>query len=84
MVLIIIFLAVYAIGISYAVINLLRKLEKLENILEENTNKYITIYNGIKEIDSRGLFEADDDVGGTFKDIKELIEKNLDNLNDTE
>ena len=41
----------------------------------------MNIYNSLKEIDLRGSFESDDEVGSTFKDIKTLIEKNIDHLN---
>lgn len=65
----------------YVILNLLKKLERLESILENNTEKYVNIYNSLKEIDLRGSFESDDEVGSTFKDIKTLIEKNIDHLN---
>lgn len=68
---------------SYIIWNLLKKLEKLENILEDNTERYINIYNSLKEIDLKGAFESDDEVGSTFKDIKDLIEKNIERLNGT-
>ena len=66
---------------GFVIWNLLQKLERFENIIEENTEIYINIYNSLKEIDSRGSFESDDEVGSTFKDIKGLIEKNINHLN---
>lgn len=67
--------------LSYVIWNLLRKLEALETIVEENTNTYIQILNAMKEIDSTGAFESDDEVGSTFQDLKNLIEKNQRVLN---
>lgn len=67
--------------LSYVIWNLLRKLEVLETIVEENTNTYIQILNAMKEIDSTGAFESDDEVGSTFQDLKNLIEKNQRVLN---
>ena len=66
---------------GYIIWNLLRKNERLENIIEENTERYINIYNTHKEIDLKGAFEADDEVGSTFKEIKNIIESNVDKLN---
>lgn len=69
---------------GYIIWNLLKKLEKLEDVitdydttLQYTTDKLIAMYMAMKEIDSTGAFESDDEVGSTFKDLKELIEKNL-------
>lgn len=61
--------------------NLLRKVEKLESIIEIQ-EKYITdFYNlvkqselKIKEIDSKQLFQSDDEVGFFFTNIKNIQE----------
>ena len=66
---------------GYVIWNLLKKNERLEDIIEENTERYINIYNTLKEIDLKGAFEADDEVGSTFKEIKNIIESNVDKLN---
>jgi hypothetical protein len=76
---IILILIVTALG--YGCWNLLRKLEKLEEVLEQNTDSYIKIYNVMKEIDSTGAFESDDEVGSTFQDLKSVIDKNKTILN---
>ena len=34
-----------------------------------------TTFNNLKEIDAKGGFEADDEIGQTFKAIKDEIEK---------
>ena len=61
--------------------NLLKKLERYEDVIAENTNNYIQILNAMKEIDSTGAFESDDEVGSTFTDLKNLIDKNQKILN---
>lgn len=66
---------------GYVIWNLLKKLERYEDILEENTTTYIQILNAMKEIDSTGAFESDDEVGSTFTDLKNLIERNQKILN---
>ena len=68
-------------ALGYGCWNLLKKLETYEDMLEENTETYIQIYNAMKEIDSTGAFESDDEVGSTFTDLKNLIEKNKKILN---
>jgi hypothetical protein len=67
--------------LGYGCWNLLKKLERYEDILEENTETYIQILNAMQEIDSTGAFESDDEVGSTFTDLKNLIEKNKNVLN---
>jgi len=65
----------------YVIWNLLRKNEKLEDALEQRDN-YIqnitTIMSEsdrkLKEIDSRQIFESDDEIGWFFKGIKEIQE----------
>ena len=67
--------------ISYVIINLLRKNEKFEEMIEMQ-NQYIeTISNlmresdrKIKEIDSKQIFQSDDEIGWFFKGIKEIQE----------
>ena len=62
--------------------NLLFKLEKYEDIIEEN-DKFIeselqrneSLLEALRLIDSREMFEKDDEVGSIFYQIKETIEK---------
>lgn len=73
----ILFLAV----LVYVIWNLLRKNEKLEDAIEQRDN-YIQNISTImsesdrklKEIDSRQIFESDDEIGWFFKGIKEIQE----------
>jgi hypothetical protein len=68
--------------LSYVVYNLLKKLEKYEDIIEEN-DKFVetelqrneALLEALREIDSREMFEKDDEVGSIFYQIKETIEK---------
>lgn len=77
----IIILSLVTITLSYIVKNLLNKLERFEDVIAMNTDTYIQILNAMKEIDSTGAFESDDEVGSTFTDLKTLIEKNQQILN---
>jgi len=58
---------------GYIIWNLFRKTELLETWVEEFTQKIQTIQNELKEIDTLGAFESDDEVGETFKQIKEIV-----------
>ena len=65
--------------ISYVIINLLRKNEKFEDIIESQ-NQYIQTISElmtesnrkIKEIDSKQIFQSDDEIGWFFTGIKEI------------
>lgn len=78
---IIILLSLTSLALGYGVWNLLRKLERYEDAIAENTETYVQILNAMKEIDSTGAFESDDEVGSTFTDLRNLIEKNKNILN---
>ena len=81
MLIIIIFLIVCLAAAGYAIYNLLNKLERYEDVIAMNTDNYIQILNAMKEIDSTGAFESDDEVGSTFQDLKNLISNNQKILN---
>ena len=74
--LILIILTIFLAAAGYGIWNLLKKLERLEDMLNENLNTYSAIIRVMREIDSTGAFESDDEVGSIFKDLKNLIEKN--------
>tara|TARA_B100002019_G_C21269077_1_gene601088 strand:+ start:423 stop:677 length:255 start_codon:yes stop_codon:yes gene_type:complete len=57
----------------YIVYNLYKKTRVYENWIIEIKNDVNLLNLQIKEIDSRGIFEKDDDVGVIYEEIKELI-----------
>ena len=67
--------------LGYTTFNLLRKNEKAEDIIFQY-NSYLTEFNKqikftserLKKIDSKGIFESDDEIGWFFKQIKNLQE----------
>lgn len=68
-------------GLSYTVYNLLNKVEKYEERILEKTEevellllRFNNIFDKMKEIDNKKLFESDDEVGTTFEMLKDLIE----------
>ena len=63
---------------GYVIWNLNRKTELLETWVENFGDKITRVQQELKDIDSTGHFEADDEVGSIFTSIKEVI----DELND--
>ena len=80
--LIIIILVVFLAVAGYTILNLFNKLEDYEDIIENNDNfiqselqRNEALLEALREIDSREMFEKDDEVGSIFYQIKETIEK---------
>lgn len=74
------------------IINLLLKIEKLEDVISESDSFYSELRtiislstDKLQEIDERGAFKSDDEIGWFFTSLLELqndIEKYLDNSYD--
>ena len=64
---------------GYVIWYLFRKTELLETWVEDFTQRIETVQNDLKNIDSSGAFESDDEVGSIFEQIKETVNQ-LDNL----
>ena len=67
--------------IGYIIWNLLTKVEKLEKTIEAQENYILNFYDlvktsedKIKEIDSKQLFQSDDEVGFFFTNLKTIQE----------
>jgi hypothetical protein len=80
---ILVLLSLLVVIFGYTTFNLLRKNEKAEDILvshQEFINKveeHITFSNDrLKEIDQRGAFKSDDEIGWFFNEIK-IIQNDL-------
>ena len=79
---VLIFLVVCLAGTLYTIYNLLSKLEKYEDVIEETDDfiqselqKNEALLEALRQIDNRQMFEKDDEVGSIFYQIKETIEK---------
>jgi len=78
--LMIIILTIFLAIAGYSVWILLNKLEKYEDIIEENDiflqtelERNEALLEALREIDTRQMFEKDDEVGSIFYQIKETI-----------
>ena len=58
---------------GYVIWNLTRKTELLETWIENFTDRISRVQQELKDIDSTGHFEADDEIGTIFDSIKEVI-----------
>ena len=81
MILAIIILSILVVILGYATINLLRKIEKQEDILTgyiaylDKLSRVIEVSDEkLKTVDARGTFSSDDEVGFFFQQIKGLQE----------
>lgn len=74
---------------AYGIINLLSQLEQLEeqvlfyiDVVDTVREKVLDVQVQLKEIDIKGSFEADDEVGFVFKEIKELADDLTNTINE--
>ena len=79
MILTIIILSVIVVVLGYTTFNLLRKIEKQEDILSsyltylDNISRVIEVSDKkLKDVDAKGTFSSDDEVGFFFQQIKGL------------
>jgi hypothetical protein len=70
------------VAFAYTSWNLLKKIERYEDIIEENDafiqdelNRNEALLQALRVIDSKEMFEKDDDVGSIFYHIKSTIER---------
>ena len=82
MIITIILLALALIGSIFVIYNLLDKFEQSEEYienLESWVNRFAKSINGMQsrmsEIDKKGAFESDDEVGYFFKELKTIMEQ---------
>ena len=58
---------------GYVIWNLTRKTELLETWIEDFSDRVADVQRQLKDIDSTGHFEADDEIGSIFEGIKDVI-----------
>ena len=58
---------------TYVIINLLFKVEKLETWIQNIEEEMTQVQTEISEIDDKGYFESDDEVGAKFNQISQFI-----------
>ena len=68
-------LGLVVITLGWTTFNLTRKVERLETWIESYAQRVIDTQETLKEIDDKGSFEADDEIGVVFTSIKETIDE---------
>ena len=68
-----IILGLFVLTEGYIIWNLTRKTEMLETWVEDFTQTIDTVQSDLKKIDYMGSFEADDETGIIFEQIKETV-----------
>jgi len=61
--------------LCYVTWNLMRKTELLETWVENFTQTIQTVNQELKQIDAKGSFESDDEIGAIFKQIQETVKQ---------
>ena len=59
--------------LGYTTYNQFRKVERLEDWVENYSSRIIQTKNILDELDSEGKFESDDEIGTVFKGIQEAV-----------
>tara|TARA_R100001591_G_scaffold99423_1_gene105677 strand:+ start:39 stop:308 length:270 start_codon:yes stop_codon:yes gene_type:complete len=77
------FFVILTIALSYAVYNLLIKQEQLEEWVEDYINRINEVNTKIRQIDYKGYFEVDDEVGQVFEQLKQEVQS-LEELTEVE
>lgn len=62
-------------GLTYLLLKSVQKIELYEDFILSRRTAYRQLLGRIRELDNKEMFEKDDEVGGTFQDIKNEIEE---------
>jgi len=80
MTLLVIFLILLLCGATYSTYNLYKKYSELEKVAQENVDFILSVrarvlsqQSYLKQLDRKGAFESDDEVGYFFKELKKII-----------
>ena len=75
-----IILGITTITFGYTSFNLFRKVERLEDWVEDYSQRIVDADDKMTQLDSEGKFESDDEIGVIFDGIKNTI-KDLSTIN---
>ena len=75
-----IILGITTITFGYTSFILFRKVERLEDWVEDYSQRIVDADTTLKQLDSEGKFESDDEIGVVFEGIKNTI-KDLSTIN---
>ena len=78
-----IILSIFCLTLSYVVFNLTRKVERLETWVEDYAQRIQDTKQVLDELDNKGTFKADDEIGVVFTAIKEAVDE-INEITETE
>ena len=78
-----IILGLIVITLGFTTFNQMRKVERLETWVEDYAQRIQDTKQVLEEIDSKGSFEADDEIGVVFTAIKEAVDE-INEITETE
>ena len=70
-----IILGITTITFGYTSFNLLRKVERLETWIEDYAQRIQDTKQVLEEVDAKGSFKTDDEIGVVFTAIKEAVDE---------
>ena len=70
-----IILSLIVMTLGWTTFNLTRKVERLETWIEDYAQRIQDTKQVLEEIDAKGSFEADDEIGVVFQSIKEAVDE---------
>ena len=69
-----IILTIITTSLGFALFNLLKKNESLEDFITKQSDAINTCDQRLKQIDNKGIFYADDEIGWFFQEVKKIQE----------
>tara|TARA_B100001113_G_C20622837_1_gene411214 strand:- start:153 stop:404 length:252 start_codon:yes stop_codon:yes gene_type:complete len=75
-----IILGITTLTLGYTSFNLFKKVERLEDWIEDYSQRIVDAEDTLSQLDSEGKFESDDEIGVIFDGIKNTI-KDLSTIN---
>jgi len=70
-----ILLSIIVLMLGWTTFNLTRKAERLENWIEDYAQRIQDTKQVLDELDNKGTFQADDEIGVVFTAIKEAVDE---------
>jgi len=70
-----IILSLIVITLGWTTFNLTRKVERLETWIEDYSQRIQDTKQVLDELDNKGTFQADDEIGVVFTSIKEAVDE---------
>ena len=70
---ILVLLAIFFVASCYVIWNTMKKMEQMEDWIDEYSTRMVNVNKTIKELDYKEYFEEDDEVGIIFREIEKAV-----------